>query len=139
METNTITRKESGETFTCADCMKTFPILTDGATGYAVLNEGTEGIRICYSCADKRQVEALKDRSIPFVGYLSADEKTVTSWTGGKLMAVLYSVPCALTRRSNWHDARSFRSVRAKDIHGGEWIGRGSSGVAIKMRAVKSR
>ncbi len=123
------------ETFVCADCGQTFPILTNGGTGYAVTSDGK---KICYSCADKRQIADLKDRSKPFIGYLSSDEKSVTSWTGGKLMTVLYSVPCRLTRQSYTHDVRGYRSVRAKDIHGGEWIGRGSAGIAIKLRPVAS-
>ncbi len=60
----------------------------------------------------------------------------VVIWTGGKLMTVVSSRPCKLTRQSFTHDRRSYRSVRARDIHGGEWIGRGSDGICIKLRPV---
>lgn len=60
MKMNTIEQ----ETFFCADCQKDYPIQHNGGTGYAGLPDGN---RVCYSCADKRQVEDLKDRSKPFV------------------------------------------------------------------------
>ena len=117
----------------CTDCGRPFklPLYTCG-TGYATLPDGN---RICYTCADRRQIEDLKDRSKPFNAYVG--KGVITTWTGGKLMTITASQPCQLTWQSNWHDEKSFRSIHAVDAHGGHWAGRGSEGVAIKMRPVK--
>ena len=119
---------------TCADCGASFPQHPPGhcgRIGYATLPDGN---RICYPCADKRQIEELKDRSKPFVAYVG--KGILTSWTGGKLMAITSARPCCLTLPSNWH-GKDFASIHAVDVHGGHWAGRGSEGVAIKMRPVK--
>jgi hypothetical protein len=125
----------SAETFTCADCGKTFPVQTSGGTGYA---RTADGKTICYACADIRERAELKDRSKPFCAYLSSDGQRVTTWTGGELMRVTYSRPCRLTRQSFTHSRESFRSICATDCHGGQWYGRGSPGIVIKLRARKS-
>ncbi len=120
----------------CAECRAVCPPPEGGtgASGYAVRKDSE---KICYACADKHEREQLKDRSRPFVGYLSGDGASVTTWTGGKLMTVTESRPCRLTRQSFTHSRHSFRSVRARDIHGGMWCGRGSPSIAIKLRPVK--
>lgn len=77
----------------CA-CGAVFPQLPagGGASGYAVLPSGE---RICYPCADKRQIEELKDRSKPFFAYVG--EGSITTWTGGVLMRITESRSCRLT------------------------------------------
>lgn len=102
-------------------------------TGTAHMPDGRE---ICWSCADEMQREELKDRSRPFVGYVSGDGLGITSWSGGNLMRVTRSVPCTLTRRS-WIHGKAYSSIRATDCHGGRWYGRGSPGVAITLRPCK--
>ena len=72
----------------------------------------------------------------PVIAYLSMDGRRVTTWTGGTLGRVVYARPCKLSRLSNWHSDKTFRSVRVVDVHGGAWSGRGSPGVAIKLRPV---
>ena len=121
--------------FPCADCASLIH-KPEGtcAAGYAVLRDGA---RICYSCADKRQVADLLDRSRPFCGYVSGDGNRITSWTGGLLMHITDSRPCQLTRQSFTHDRRSYRSFRARDVHGKNWHGRGSAGIVIKLRPCK--
>jgi len=119
----------------CSQCGAEFPVNPpgySGASGYAILPNKR---RICYACADKRQIEALKDRSRPFVAYVG--KGTITTWTGGKLMTITRSVPCQLTRQSWTHERNSYRSIRAVDVHGAHWAGRGSEGIAIKLRPVK--
>jgi hypothetical protein len=120
----------------CSRCNALFPEPPKGggAAGYATLPDDS---RICYACADAMQIEELKDRSKSFCAYVSSDGKQITTWTGGKLMDVTQSWPCALSRRSNWHDEKSYRCIRAKDVHGNRWYGRGSAGVVIKLRACK--
>jgi hypothetical protein len=61
----------------------------------------------------------------------------VTTWTGGELMRVTRAMPCKLTRQSFIHEKRGFLSIHAVDTHGGHWHGRGSEGVAIKLRPCK--
>lgn len=129
MKTETTTET----TFVCADCGQKFEIKTSGGTGYAVKPDGK---RICYGCADKRQIADLKDRSKPFVAYVSSDGARITTWTGGTLMRITRSNACRLTRQSFTHDRNSYMSVHAVDVHGGHWSGRGSAGIAIKLRPV---
>lgn len=119
----------------CALCFNPFPPVPagGGAAGYAVTRDGSH---ICYACADAQQREELKDRE-PFSAYLSSDGKTITTWTGGKLMDIAQSWPCTLTRNSHWHSAKSYRSIRAVDVHGAKWYGRGSAGVCITLRPMK--
>lgn len=128
------TRHADGIGFLCGCCKKTFPVQTDGAAGYAYFSEYGDK-PICYVCANKIEVEHLKDRSKPYVGYLG--DGVVTTWTGGELMKITMIRGCTLTRRSHWHSRDSFCSVHAVDPHGGHWAGRGSEGIAIRMRPVK--
>jgi hypothetical protein len=102
-----------------------------GATGYAVKADGTH---ICYPCADKLQIEDLKDRSKSVCAYVGSG--IITTWTGGKLMTITCR-PCKLTRQSFTHSRSGYRSIHAVDVHGGHWAGRGSEGIAIKLRPVK--
>lgn len=118
----------------CGEAFPVHPAGYCGGSGYAITASGE---KICYSCADKAQREELKDRSKPFCAYVSGDGKLITSWTGGELMKVTQSWPCQLTRSSNWHDSKSYRSIRATDCHGRKWYGRGSAGVCITLRAAK--
>lgn len=121
----------------CAICSAPFPIHPKGycgGSGYAIAPDNR---KICHPCADKEQIESLKDRSKPVVAYVGKGD-VITTWTGGKLMTITRAWPCQLTRRSNWHDAKSYLSIHAVDVHGGHWAGRGSEGVAIKLRPVKS-
>lgn len=107
-----------------------------GTCGYAVTTEnahGGAGRLICYGCADTAQrAEMLTADRIG--AYLSADCRTVNTWTGGKLGDVTWWNPCELNRKSYWHDSHSFRSVRVRDVHGQTWTGRGSPGVLIRLR-----
>lgn len=120
----------------CCDCGKAIDAPNSCGTGYAVLPDGKP---VCYSCADKRQREELKDRSGPFTAYLSGDGQRITTWTGGELMRITSSRPCKPTRDSFTHDVKSYRSVRARDVHGNDWSGRGSPGILINMRPVKTK
>jgi len=111
-----------------------YPPADCGASGYAVIPDGT---RICYACAEKREIDGLKDRSKPFVAYVAMDGIHITTWTGGKLMKIVSARKCKLTRQSFTHSANSYASIRAKDLHGNLWHGRGSTGIAIKLRPMK--
>jgi hypothetical protein len=102
-------------------------------TGTAKLPDGRE---ICYDCADAAQRESLKDRIRPFTAYLSGDGRRVTSWSGGELMRVTQSTRCKLARWS-WVHGADYSSIRARDCHGGQWYGRGSPGIAIKLHPCK--
>lgn len=102
-------------------------------TGTAHTSDGRE---ICWECADHEHRESLKDRR-PTGGYLSSDGKTVTTWSGGHLATVTWSRPCRLTRVS-WVHGKSYVSVNARDVHGNYWTGRGSPGIAIRLRPMKA-
>lgn len=126
-----------GETgFLCHDCGEVYPTGNPGCgSGYAVCDDGKH--LVCYTCADKRQVEGLKDRSKPFSAYVSGDGKRITTWTGGTLMTVTQSWPCQLIRASFTHSKSSYKCIRARDVHGALWYGRGSAGVRINLRPCK--
>lgn len=113
----------------CADCKQTF-------TGKTRHGLSSSDEMICYVCCNARDLQTMKtdDR---FAGYLSCDGKQFTTWTGDLLGHVIDSRPCKLTRPSFTHDQHSYRSVRVRDVHGREWYGRGSAGIAITLRAYK--
>lgn len=115
----------------CAKCGAEFKPYGIG-TGYAT----RDNQRICYACTDAEQREDMRDRSQPFVAYVSSDGRTVTTWTGGKLGDARYIGTVRLTRRSYTHGA-TMNSYRVTDVHGGEWYGRGSPGIAITLRPCK--
>jgi len=89
-------------------------VQTNGATGYAYDKHDNV---LCYDCADKAQIEELKDRSKPFVAYVGKDN-SITTWTGGKLMTITRAWPCQLIRQSNWHNSKGYMSIHAVDVHG---------------------
>lgn len=119
----------------CVQCGAPFPVHPPGYLAYAGYAVRPDGGHICYPCADAAQREDMRDRSRPFVAYLSGTK--VTTWTGGELGTVVWTRPAKLTRPSFTHDRRSYRSVRVRDVHGAMWTGRGSDGIAIRLRPVK--
>lgn len=121
-----------GDLIRCQETGKLFTITTDGFTfNYASDGKGNivsdEGVNI-------RERRELLDRSKPIGYYLSSDGKSVTGWKGNILGTVIDSRHCELTRISFTHDRDSYRSVRVRDVHGSEWYGRGSPGIAITLR-----
>lgn len=91
----------------------------------------SEGKTMCYTCAYKAQLKIL-DTDDVIVGYLSADGRKVTVWTGETLMTV--------TRA--W-DSRAARKtyVQAIDHNGTHWYGVGplESGTYVTMRRRKGK
>lgn len=113
----------------CSDCEKLLVKPENSmATGYAVLPNGS---KICYPCADKRQVEEMKDRSAPFVAYISTDSKSVTTWTGGFLGRITWSNSTANPRGIY---SRETVAINVIDAHGKKWHGRGpGSGMCVRL------
>ena len=73
----------------CSTCKRDLPpIPHTGASGYAVDRRGRKH---CYPCSDEAQQTSLMTAT-RMTGYLSSDEKTVTTWTGGILMPVTRKV-----------------------------------------------
>ena len=104
------------------------------STGYAIRPDDT---RICYACADKEQRAELLDRSKPFCAYVSCDGNRITTWTGGELMRITRSHEMRLTRQSFTH-GKTIRTIRAIDVHGNRWFGRGNPGISIRLRPCKA-
>lgn len=97
-------------------------------TGYA---ETPDGVRVCYRCADEKQrrdMRAIHASGAGRVfGYMSADTRTVTTWTGGKLATVT---------RATSNRRQTF--VRATDADGNRWAGVGpaDTGIYVSLRPV---
>jgi hypothetical protein len=128
-------RHVDGVFFRCACCHKVKATSGNGCTtGYAVMP--TDEL-YCFDCADVSQREELKDRSKPFVAYVDSYGENITTWTGGVLARITHRRHCRLTRQSFMHDRRDYSSFRARDCHGQNWYGRGSPGIAIKLRPCK--
>lgn len=97
-------------------------------TGYA--RAADTDARMCYSCADdmQRTELATADR---FTGYLSADGRSVTTWTGGTLARVT----------EHWTSRAAHKTyVRAVTPDGARWHGQGpaESGTYVNLRRCKS-
>lgn len=95
-------------------------------TGYAIMEDGK---KVCYTCADDRQREAMKTADVVY-GYLSQDRRSVTTWTGGTLARVTEA----------WTSERARKTfVRATDAQGVRWYGQGpsESGTYVKLRRAK--
>lgn len=123
----------AGTLFHCSQCHKDKPVKTNGGTGYAV---DLGGELICYDCCTINDRAALKDRK-PFVAYVGTGATTITNWTGATLATITRSRACRLTRQSFTH-GKYISCIHAVDVHGGHWFGRGSEGIAIKLRPCKS-
>jgi hypothetical protein len=59
-------------------------------TGVAYVGapDSNERIAVCYSCADEAIRKLMRTGTNRIAGYLSADCKTVTTWTGGVLCVI---------------------------------------------------
>jgi hypothetical protein len=105
------------------------------STNYARNDKGEvfsdEGVSI-------REERELLDRTRSYFAYISSDGNYVTGWKGNILMTITQSWSCALSRTSFTHSKNSFKSIRAIDVHGGRWFGRGSAGICVSMRPCKS-
>lgn len=110
-------------------------------TGYATIRETNE--RICYACADARQVADLltADR---YVAYLkvpvhtptshTTTGSTLTTWTGGTLARVTW-----LTK-SRHNIGGHLYHFNATDVHGQQWYGTSPGpGMYARMRKCKTQ
>lgn len=124
------------DTWACEECSAVSEFLPrehNGGTGYTITSDGR---MICYGCAHKRDIEALKDRSRPFVTYMSSDGRSISNWPGGILGRVIRSRTGRLSRWSFTH-GRTIQHVRVVDVHGGHWFGCSNPGIAIVLRPCK--
>ncbi len=95
-----------------------------------------DGRTICYDCAHAVELADVQARR-RICAYVAEDGRTITTWPGRPLMRVTGMAPCRLTRRSYTHSPESYQSYWARDTFGGNWYGRGSAGVLIRMRPVQ--
>lgn len=101
--------------------------------------------RICYSCADASEREALKTAE-RFTGYFVVPEwgtkdgklwhtitgSTITTWSGGLLARVTYF------SRGRHNFGGFLYRFRAIDVHGGRWYGTSPGpGMYARMRRAK--
>lgn len=103
-----------------------------GGTGYAVLSDDS---KICYACATRLDVEALK-RGDKFTAYVNLGRGTLTNWPGSDLMKITEQRKVS---GGGFHFG-PILYVRAKDEHGGEWYGRGAGdGMVISLHRAKPK
>jgi hypothetical protein len=101
-------------------------------TGYAIT---AEGAYICYSCADERTLADIAAASpgdrVPAALYLASDGRTITTWSGGKVMT--------LASKGNRHNfSRERFYLTARDAQGRTWHGTGAEGMYCTLRLTKS-
>lgn len=124
-----------GDALVCVETGKSFIAGSDGfSTNYA---RDAEGRIYSDKGVDIHERRQLLDRSKPFWAYISGDGKRLTGWKGNTLGTVIASWPIKLTRRS-WVHGKNYSHFRIRDVHGAMWHGRGSPGVAIRLRAMKA-
>jgi hypothetical protein len=91
---------------------------------------------MCYPCADESQRAAIAGADT-FGGYVSADRRRITTWTGGELARVTYhgvGDPQYTATGGRW----STRYVRAVTPDGRRWYGRGNADWdCIRLRAAR--
>lgn len=100
-----------------------------GAAGYAVVSKDTEiikglvvkeGGRICYACAYRLEIRAMKNTAT-FSAYLSMDGMHITTWTGDHLATVVRKNE---RKMGGFHPhKRTF--VKVRDLEGNFWWGSG--------------
>lgn len=118
---------------TCADCGATFPhppVGIGGPSGYAIRRNGE---RICYPCSDAGERATFATADV-FIGYVSSDGKSITTWPGG----FLARITCMSRIRSGAGGAQY--SVNAVAPDGSQWYGRNEgAGMVIRLRRKKTR
>lgn len=119
-----------GDTLTCAETGKRFIAARDGCTtNYARDSAGNvysdEGV-------DIRQRRELAQRAGPFSCYVSGDGERITGWKGNTLGRIT-------SRTIGGGFGGRMLHIRATDIHGGEWYGKGAgTGMCITLRPCKA-
>jgi hypothetical protein len=122
--------KHENQIATCAHCkspLPQFPKGHCGGTGYATLRDTNE--KICYPCADSLERETIANAKPgdKTTLYLSSDGKTITTWTGGKIMRHVH-----LGALHPW--SRERRYLSAIDSKGRKWSGIGAEGMYTHLK-----
>lgn len=139
MATDTTSRDATTERPSTCDCGHA-PTKTDGiGTGYAI--DATTHETRCYPCADD-QIRAIVAASTPGRGsaitlYVSSDGRTITTWTGGRVMGRV-----SWGARHSWSpSSRGGEGGRcyltAVDNLGRVWSGVGEPGMWTTLRLTK--
>jgi hypothetical protein len=123
-----------GDTVTCAETGRQFVAAVDGCTmNYA---KTAAGEVLSDAGVDIRERRELSHRSDPFVAYLNDTGTKITGWKGNVLGTAARIGVVQLSRWSHIHGS-VIGSYRVMDVHGGRWHGRGSPGMAIRLRPCK--
>ncbi len=100
-------------------------------TGYGTTRDGK---RHCYTCCQRMDIETM-DREGKILGYLSADGRKVTTWTGEPLLTVTQS---SQSSAGGFCYGTTITHVCAVDGKGRRWYGRGpGEGMYIRMTRAK--
>ena len=127
-----ITQSLVGQTLICAETGKSFIGATDGFT-FNYARDGA-GATISDEGVDIRERRAMLDRTKPFICYLSGDGRHVTGWKGN----ILGTVTRETESRTGWHRS-TLTHIRAIDVHGNAWHGKGSGrGMCITLHPSKT-
>lgn len=96
-------------------------------------------VSVCADCAnayERLELKAAHANGERFTAYLAAGGAELHTWLGSVLGRVIRSRVVKLTRLSHTH-GKAICSVRVRDVHGNEWVGRGNDGIVITLRPVK--
>jgi len=134
MTTMTINPLKS-ERFYCMACGFAGPAFLGPCSEYAILAKSRgnlkEGDKICRTCSGKFETETLADPNVTrFVGYLSSDGKSLSTWDGTILGRASKGA------QHPWSRERFY--VRVTDVHGGKWHGTAAPGMWASLRRVKA-
>lgn len=100
-------------------------------TGYAITPDGDY---LCYACADERilaDIAAARPGDRAPGLYLSNDNRTITSWSGGTIMRLVQK-----GTRHNFSRDRFY--LTARDASGRTWYGTGAPGQYCTLRLTRS-
>lgn len=107
-----------------------------GSVGTGKATDPKTGRTMCYPCSEASEREAIKSADV-FTGYISADAKRFTTWTGGELAKITSIVTGGKVQtRDGWY---RMRFLWATTPDGARWYGRGGDDVdVITLRRSKT-
>lgn len=118
-----------------ADCGHEY---TPPDVGPGYVTDNNTGRTMCYACDYALDLEFMRTQDVAF-GWLSLDNETVTTWTGGKLGDVL---PGLYWTKGTTPTGGQFQQAHfaMRDLDSHEWHGTGAGrNLLVRLRRVKTK